>query len=104
MATAKQSRKNKVGKQRQVYSVTESNIYQQVATDADNNLSLEQYNNNKEQNQLTSGQKNILKLGNFKSKTSNQANGLTYEGVSAVKTNNKRGKILKVEKQVCKEH
>ena len=65
---------------------------------------IEQYNNNKEQNQLTLGQKNILKLGNWKSKTFNQANGLTYEGVSTVKTNNKREKILKVEKQVCKEH
>ena len=65
---------------------------------------IEQYNNNKEQNQLTLGQKNILKFGNWKSKTSNQANGLTYEGVSTVKTNNKRGKILKVEKQVYKEH
>ena len=65
---------------------------------------IEQYNNNKEQNQLTLGQKNILKLGNWKSKTSNQANDLTYEGVLAVKTNNKWGKILKVEKQVCKEH
>ena len=65
---------------------------------------IEQYNINKEQYQLTSDQKNILKLGNWKSKTSNQANGLTYEGVSTIKTNNKRGKILKVEKQVCKEH
>ena len=65
---------------------------------------IEQYNNNKEQNQLTPDQKNILKLGNWKSKTSNQANGLTYEEVSTVKTNNKWGKILKVEKQVCKEH
>ena len=65
---------------------------------------IEQYNINKEQYQLTSDQKNILKLGNWKSKTSNQVNGLTYEGVSTVKTNNKRGKILKVEKQVCKEH
>ena len=65
---------------------------------------IEQYNNNKEQNQLTLGQKNILKLGNWKSKTSNQTNDLTYEGVSTVKTNNKRGKILKVEKQICKEH
>ena len=27
---------------------------------------------------------------------------MNYEGVSTVKTNNKRGKILKVEKQVCK--
>ena len=45
-----------------------------------------------------------MKLGNWKSKTSNQANGLTYEGVSTLKTNNKRGKILKVEKQVCKEY
>ena len=65
---------------------------------------IEQYNNNKEKNQLTPDQKNILKLGNWKSKTSNQANGLTYEEVSTVKTNNKWGKILKVEKQVCKEH
>ena len=65
---------------------------------------IEQYNNNKKQNQLTPSQKNILKLGNWKSKTSNQANGLTYEGVSTVKTNNNRGKILKVEKQVCKKH
>ena len=65
---------------------------------------IEQYNNNKEQNQLTPDQKNILKLGNWKSKTYNQANGLTYEEVSTVKTNNKWGKILKVEKQVCKEH
>ena len=63
-----------------------------------------QYNNNKEQNQLTPDQKIILKLGNWKSKTYNQANGLTYEEVSTVKTNNKWGKILKVEKQVCKEH
>ena len=65
---------------------------------------IEQHNNNKEQNQLTLGQKNKLKLGNWKSKTFNQANGLTYEGVSTVKTNNKLGKILKVKKQVCKEH
>ena len=65
---------------------------------------IEQYNNNKEQNQLTPDQKNILKLGNWKSKTYNQANGLTYEEVSTVKTNNKWGEILKVEKQVCKEH
>ena len=65
---------------------------------------IEQYNNNKEQNQLTPDQKNILKLGNWKSKTYNQANGLTYEEVSTVKTNNKWGKILKVEKQVYKEH
>ena len=65
---------------------------------------IEQYNNNKEQYQLTPDQKNILKFGNWKGKTSNQANGLTYEGVSTVKTNNKREKILKVEKQVCKEH
>ena len=65
---------------------------------------IEQYNNNKEKNQLTPDQKNILKLGNWKSKTYNQANGLTYEEVSTVKTNNKWGKILKVEKQVCKEH
>ena len=65
---------------------------------------IEQYNNNKEPNQLTPDQKNILKLGNWKSKTYNQANGLTYEEVSTVKTNNKWGKILKVEKQVCKEH
>ena len=59
---------------------------------------IEQYNNNKEKNQLTPDQKNILKLGNWKSKTYNQANGLTYEEVSTVKTNNKWGKILKVEK------
>ena len=65
---------------------------------------IEQYNNNEEQYQLTPDQKNILKLGNWKSKTYNQANGLTYEEVSTVKTNNKWGKILKVEKQVCKEH
>ena len=65
---------------------------------------IQQYNNNKEQYQLTPDQKNILKLGNWKSKTSTQANGLTYEGVSTVKTNNKLGKILKVKKQVCKEH
>ena len=65
---------------------------------------IEQYNNNKERYQLTPDQKNILKLRNWKSKTSNQANGLTYEEVSTVKTNNKQGKILKVEKQVCKEH
>ena len=65
---------------------------------------IEQYNINKEQYQLTSDQKNILKLGNWKSKTSNQVNGLTYEGVSTVKTNNRLGKILKDEKQVCKEH
>ena len=65
---------------------------------------IEQYNNNKEQYQLTPDQKNILKLGNWKSKTFNQANGLTYEGVSTVKTNNKLEKILKVKKQVCKEH
>ena len=65
---------------------------------------IEQYNNNKEQDQLTPGQKNILNLTNLKSRTSNQTNGLTYERVSTVKTNNKRGKILKVEKQVCKEH
>ena len=65
---------------------------------------IEQYNINKEQYQLTSDQKNILKLGNWKNKTSNQVNGLTYEGVSTVKTNNRLGKILKDEKQVCKEH
>ena len=29
---------------------------------------------------------------------------MNYEGVSTVKTNNKLGKILKDEKQVCKEH
>ena len=65
---------------------------------------IEQYNINKEQYQLTSDQKNILKFGNRKSKTYNQVNGLTYEGVSTVKTNNRLGKILKDEKQVCKEH
>ena len=65
---------------------------------------IEQYNINKEQYQLTSDQKNILKFGNWKSKTSNQVNGLTYEGVSTVKTNNRLEKILKDEKQVCKEH
>ena len=53
---------------------------------------IEQYNNNKEQYQLTPNQKNILKLRNWKSKTSNQANGLTYEKVSTVKINNKWGK------------
>ena len=65
---------------------------------------IEQYNINKEQYQLTSDQKNILKLGNWKSKTFNQVNGLTYEELSTVKTNNKWGKILKDEEQVCKEH
>ena len=59
---------------------------------------IEQYNNNKEQYQLTLDQKNILKLGNWKSKTSNQANNLTCEEVSTIKTNNKWGKILKDEK------
>ena len=59
----------------------------------------EQYNNNKEQYQLTLDQKKIiLKLGNWKSKISNQANGLICEGVSIVKTNNKWGQILKGEK------
>ena len=65
---------------------------------------IEQYNNNKEQNQLTLGQKNILNLGNWKGKISNQANGMICEGVSIVKTNNKWGKILKDEKQVWKEY
>ena len=77
---------------------------------------IEQYDNNKERYQLTLDQKNILKLGNWKSRTSNQANGLTYKGVSivkrtsnqangltykgvlVVKTNNKWGKILNVDK------
>ena len=65
---------------------------------------IEQYNNNEEQYQLTPDQKNILKFGNWKSKTFNQVNGLTYEELLTVKTNNKWGKILKDEKQVCKEH
>ena len=65
---------------------------------------IEQYNINKKQYQLTLDQKNILKLGNWKSKISNQANGLTCKGVSIVKTSNKLRKILKDEKQVCKEH
>ena len=65
---------------------------------------IEQYNNNEEQYQLTPDQKNILKLGNWKSKTFNQVNGLTYEELSTVKINNKWGKILKDEEQVCKEH
>ena len=59
---------------------------------------IEQYNNNEEQYQLTPDYKNILKIRNWKSKTFNQVNGMTYEELSTVKTNNKWGKILKNEK------